>query len=688
MGLVTPSAEAGPRGRAPEPTGVILPYTPPATEAAEAPPPPPPCEKDCWLLSKLSLRGAVDGTMTFELQGEVRAREEQKIPLFGPPGQVRVEDVTIDGARASVGMEGEHYVLFTKSRAFTVRGKIALGRDWLLSVPGPVLAFDAALTKGKVVEGDRLSGLQSTVVHFDPMIEGQVTPTAANKPRPMFMVRRTLRFTNEPSFVYKLVIQGPEELGTVRLPLRNGEKVQSVEGAAGFRTEGEAVAFDVTGTQAEVTVQGSLGKLPPIAQLAITPDERSSYEWWLVESDPEHRVSVGGEAKLVDLVQSSLTPTLPNAHAYLVQRGQRAEIEARALVRGDVLAAVARSNKRFVAVTGRGEVVSDESLVLDNRGLELLPFTPAGKAVYLSTDGNALRILHAEAGAREVLVPTRAGSHEVRVQSLGAARLTPLVGALAIPTSTYPLTTSKTEITVGLPGYVHPLAVLGGDHVLLGLGRLDAVAMGIGVALACFAFRTRRTRVLGALVTAGLWLVSKEAFVVAGGALFVAGSAFVASRFVRGLWLFAASALALVWALVVGRGVLSPDVSLDPALEMVVTSPTVPTAEVSAPSGGDSETRAGTTPVSISLPTSERYVRTSLQLATSERPLAPRVVYVTSAMIAALHLAWVALLGLLGWAHREHLLGLKARVAARLARRSAQPSDDVNAPLPDASAPF
>jgi hypothetical protein len=669
---------------------VILPYVAPAPAPPPSAEPLPPCEKDCWLLSRLALRGQVDGTITFELQGEVRAREEQKIPLFGPPGQVRLDDVTIDGARASVGMEGENYVLFTSKRAFTVRGKIALGRDWLLSVPGPVLTFDAALTKGKVVEGDRLSGLASTVIHFDPMIEGQVAPTVANKPRPAFMVRRTLRFTGEPAFSYRVVVQGPDDLGTVRFPLKNGEKVQAVDGATGFRIEADAVAFDVTGTQADVTVTGSLGKLPPIAQLVMSPDERSAYEWWLVESDPEHRVTVGGDAKLVDIPQTNLTPTLPNARGYLLQRGQRAELEARSLVRGDVLAAVARSNKRFVAVTGRGEIVSDESLTVDNHGLELLPFTPVGKAVYLSTDGSAQRILHAEAGARDVLVAARPGSHDVRVQSLAEARLTPLVGALAIPTSRYPLTTSRTEITIGLPGDVHPLAVLGGDHALLGLGSVDAIAMAVGVALACFGFRTRRTRALGAVVTAGLWLVSRDAFVVAAGGLFVAGAAFVASRFVRGTWLLAASANAAVLALLAGRAVLSPDVSLEPTTEMVVRAPTVPTAELSSAAGAAEETRTGTTPVSISMPSSERYVHTSLQLATPERPLAPRVLYVTSTMIGLLHLVWTCLLGLLALAHRDLLFAVKQRVASRLARRAGpRPvAEGLDAPIPEGSAPF
>src|SRR5262249_25368064 len=74
------------------PVGVIYPadLSPPQ---APAPEPPPPCTEDCFLLSKLVLRGTAAGGMTFELEGSVRAASETKIPLFGPPSQVRIDDV-------------------------------------------------------------------------------------------------------------------------------------------------------------------------------------------------------------------------------------------------------------------------------------------------------------------------------------------------------------------------------------------------------------------------------------------------------------------------------------------------------------------------------------------------------------------------------------------------------------------
>ena len=173
---------------------------------------------------------------------------------------------------------------------------------------------------------------------------------------------------------------------------------------------------------------------------------------------------------------------MPGSRVYLVQRNQQIEVDSKSLVRGDVLAAVARTNRRFLAITSTGEMISDESIAFDNNGLEHLMVTPAGKAMYLSTDGAAQRILHTEAGATDVLVPIRPGSHTLRVQSLADVRLWSIAGAVKVPGSSYPIATSSMEVTVGLPESMHPIAVLGGDRARWAYSRGDLLALSIGVA--------------------------------------------------------------------------------------------------------------------------------------------------------------------------------------------------------------
>jgi hypothetical protein len=391
----------------------------------------------------------------------------------------------------------------------------------------------------------------------------------------------------------------------------------------------------------------------------------------MIESDPEHRVETGGEAKLVETSQSPIPPQMPGARVFLVQRGQDLEVEAKSLVRGDVLAAVARTEQRYVAITGQGELIVDETVAYENNGLEHLMLSPAGKPMYLSTDQQAQSILHVEAGARDVLVPVRPGTHVLRAQSLADVHITPFLGAIKLPGSDLPLATSAIDVTVGLPESMHPIAVVGGDRTRWGLSRADLIAPALGILVACFAFRSRRTRAIGALATSGLWFVSREGFVVAAGLLFVIGAIFLASRFLRGTWLLVASGGLVVVTLFTGRFVLQ-DRTFEPEREMWVERPSLPMPEASHAAvarDGTLDTKAGVQPVSMSFPTSDQYVHTSRQLVTLERPFQPRIVYVTSTLVGILHVIWIALLALLAWAHRDALAALKLKLVERLVRK-------------------
>jgi hypothetical protein len=310
----------------------------------------------------------------------------------------------------------------------------------------------------------------------------------------------------------------------------------------------------------------------------------------------------------------------------------------------------------------------------DNNGLDHLTFTPSGQPMYTSTDGQPGRILHTQAGSLEMLVPLGAGAHRLRVQTLSQTRLWPLLGMISVPMSDYRLTTSVAEVTVGVPPDVLPLAFFGGDRTRWALARADGIAALLGVLLACFGFRTKRTRVLGSLATVGLWLVSRDAFVLATAGLFLTGAVFLASRFLRGNLLLGASAAALILSMFGARWALTGDATDEPKRELFVLAPPLPQPELAHPdatSAGTIDTKAGVTPISLSMPTSEEYVRTSRQLVTSKRPFVPRLVYATPAFFAGLEIAWLGVLGMLVYAHRAAIAGLLARAKERLTRRPA-----------------
>lgn len=673
--FVAADASGQPRGE--RPIGTIYPGAARIDESEPAAAPaPPPCSEDCFLLSSLAIKGSVSQGMTFELKGTIRPDEMIKVPLFGPPDQVRIEDVTINGAPAQIAFDSDHYSLYTSAKSFTIRGKLAVGTDELLSVVGPVVGVETHLSSGRMVEGEHLSGVHGSVLHFDPMTGGTEKPKAP----PIFRLARAIRFGHDTSFVYRVTAQESDDIGSIHVPLKYGEKVGDVQGSAGWHVDGTDLVLPVSGHDAEVTVSGTMPTNAVGGVKTYACDSRSAYEWWLFEADPDHRFDTGGEPRMVETSQSPIPPTFPGARVFLVQKGQSLDVDARSLVRGDVLAAAARHDTRFVAITGRGELISDETIAYDNNGLDHLMVTPAGKAMYLSTDKQSQRILHPEQGAREMLVPMRSGGHELRVQSLTEASLWPVLGAVKIPATRFPLTTGEAETTIGLPQYVHPVAVLGGDRTRWGFARGDLIAVIVGAGLACFGFRTRKTRAIAAVVTAGLWFVSKEAFVIATAGLFFAGAVFLASRFLRSTWLLLASGVLAVVTLFGGRFALA-DATVEPELEMLVDHPTLPRPEVAGSSDviTHGDPRADITPVSLSFPTSDRYVVASRQLVSNERPFEPRVVYVTTSFLTSLQIAWLFLVGLLVWAHKDRLQVLKTKLVERLSRRSAPP-DPTTAP--------
>jgi hypothetical protein len=633
----------------------------------------PQCDKDCYVLSSLSLGGAVGESMSFVLHGTLLFPEKTKVPLFGPSNQVRLDGLTMDQGTPVVGFEEDHYYIITDSRSFTLRGNLTLANDQMLSIVGPLVSLDANLTRGRLVEGEKLSGLVGQTLHFDPMTPESQNEAESRTPK-IYRLSRSVRIGKQTGFVYRLVMSQAADLGVVHLPLRYGEVVQEVSGAPGWTTTGTDLSLPIQGKAADLTITGALSDgAAKDGVRSFAPDDRSAYEWWLVESEPDYRVEIGGEAKLVENGQSPIPPTLPTARTYLVQRGQRLEVDAKSLVRGEVLAAVARTERRFVSVTSSGEVIADESIQYDNNGLDHLTYTPSGQPMYLSTDGQPGRILHTRAGSPEMLVPLEIGAHRLRVQTLSETRWWPLVGVLSVPMSDHPLTTSAVELTLGVPADVLPVGLVGGESARWVFARADGVAVVVGFFAACFGFRTRKTRILGSLATVGLWLVSRDAFVVAAAGLVFAGLAFLASRFLRGNRLLLAVAVASIFSMFAARWALTGDATEEPKRELFVPAPSLPQPESARPDGRPAsaiEIKSGATPVSLSMPTSERYVQTSRQLVTSKRPFVPRLFYATRAFLAGLEVAWLGVVGMLLFAHKGQLAALLERIKQRLSRRA------------------
>jgi hypothetical protein len=668
----------------------------------------PACTEHCFVLTRLRLSGPADGEMKFAMEGAVLADRPVAVPLFGPPVHARVDHVTENGKPAAVGFEGDHWFVLTASRRFLVEGTLALEGDLALTIPGPLDTLDAELARGRVVEGAHLSGLSGVTVHFDR----DATATPAAEP-PVFQLSRAVRIGRETTFEYHLVMRSGQDLGVVRLPLRFGEKVLDVQGSTGWNVQGTELVLPTAGRAAEVTITGALASAGH-----FEPDARSAYEWLLVESDAEHRMSTAGDARQVDVSQSPIARTQPGARLFLVGRGQHVDVSTQTLVATEALAAVVRDHRRTLVLTARGDLVADDVLSYENDGIDWLVWPPDGRAVFLGTDGKSERVMRQADGAGEVLVPLRVGSHTVHLQSMSGAAIAPLWGQLAMPTPSHALTTSRATLTLGLPARVHPLAVMGGDHPWFAFGAWDVAALAASIGIAFVALRGRLRRTLGAVALGGLWLGAPLLWqaLVGSGALVLA--AWAASRLLpRGPRIAAWSALGLA-AFVGGIASMSAKhAGSRPAAADVTTvttelPSTIPTAtaysgeqgvdvdvskgeakdkrEVPAQAAkaryfgngwrdemrGDENGRftvdgiaPGVAPVALPLPAYEQSIVVTRELVTHDRPLNMRVTYVTTTGLAPLVAAWLACIAWLTRLSWPQIGRLVRAVRERLAHR-------------------
>ena len=697
------------------------------------------CADHCYVLDRLRLGGSVgDGTagtaaeqktavdkgdqaLTFELEGSVLADRAVAVPLFGAPNHVRLDGVVevTQGAAgsaettraASIGFEGDHYYLYTASKHFILRGTIRLQGELALTITGPLNTLEANLRSGRLIEGTRMSGLAGTTLHFAPAeTEGVPAPPVVEPT--VFQLSRAIRVQRETSFEYRLVMRSGTDLGVVTLPMPNGEKVVDVSGATGWHVEGTSLVLPTSGHAAEITITGTLPTPNGDSGTPFVADARSPYEWWLLETDAEHRLTVTGDAKQLDSSESPIARTQPTARLFLMNKGQSMSVTVQSLIGLESLAAVVREHDRMLVVTPRGEGVVDDLLFYDNSGIDYLLFTPDGKPIYLDTDGASQRLMHKDGSVGELMIPMQKGQHTARVQTLLDGGLSTFGGKLTFPSPSYPLTASREQYTVGLPENVHPIAVLGGDAPQWFFTITDGMAVAVAFVFAFVMLGRRLHRVLGGFAMVGLYCFSPTAFVALIATTAVGWVVFAIARMLRGQkmttgrWVMVGGGVAFTLAIVAmglpGRRNDAPsetgsvaqyrsssnmvdepvasapaatagddlakkaadlkekDKDLAGALGQRRNDPaTTPTGNFAT--GGELE---GVRPVALPTPTFARSITVTRELVTRDRPLRPTLVYITDAALLPLVALWIACLALLAFGHRAQAVALRDRLRA------------------------
>ncbi|HEY1955271.1 MAG TPA: hypothetical protein VGH28_06655 [Polyangiaceae bacterium] len=652
------------------------------------------CTEHCWVLERMHVGGAVpQGKLDFEIGGSLLEKGSYEIPLFAPAEKIRLENVAENGHPATLGFENGHWYLHTSAPHFTIRGKLVLPEDRTLTIVGPLNAFDADVTGGRVTEGDHLTGVTGGQLHFDA--EGAAPPAQPA----VFSIARALRVGKSIDFEYRLTAQSGTELGLLHFPLKYGERVLDVAGSTGWRAESDDLVLPTTGKNAEITITGTLANVA-----SFSPDPRAPFEWWLLETDAEHRIVATGDAKQHDASESPIVRREPSSRLYLVQRGQHLDVTVQTLQSVDVLAATIRSHSRTLVLTAAGDLVAQDTMTYDNNGLDYLYFTPDGKPLYLATDGAAERVMNKD-GSEDLAIPMRLGQHTITVQSLSGTSIGTFFGRVAMPGPRVPLATASEDITVGLPTTLHPVIVTGGERTTFPFSTSDAIALALSALAACLALAGWKKRALGTATMLGLWFVGKPLFIVA---LAIGAGVLVWPLFMRlgtitrrvtlGVGLLLATVIGV--PLMVAKSYDSPTATAGAVAQTEIPAAVVADQRTdNAPMQAQSKDadvanvmkqdiaghaavggfgRAGmldgVRPVALTMPGYAHTAYASRQLLTPSRTFQPVVYYVTDAGLAFLGLAWLACAGALAWSSRDRLRALREKIRAWLAPKPADAS--------------
>ncbi len=636
-----------------------------------------------YVLDQLTLTGSVkENRFAFILKGSVVADEPQFVPLFGYPHQVMLKNVTLNNEPAIVGFaEHDYYFVRTRQQNFTIKGEMALRDELSFTIPGPVNLFSADLADGRILEGNTLPGLRKAAIHLE---SGKKDKKTESDLPPVFQVSRALRIQKDITFEYQVSVRSGSEISNITLPLRFSEIVLDVPGYRGWKQANNELEVPVAGRNVTITVQG---RLPAVT--AFEPDPRSSYEWWLIESDMEHRVNVTTDGKQVDSNESPIPKQLSSPKLFLLAKGQKIRLDVQSLTTLEALAVVISSQSRTITWTQDGDLVAEDYLHYQNNGIDYIAFDCSGKPIYFEIDNQAGKILSGDPkNKNQILIPLIKGTHTTRVQSISRSKPSLFGGILKVPTPSHQLTISRSTVRLGLPSRVIPLWFSGGQGIKSPISRWDILCLFLALVLAVLFFQGKKEWIAGFISLAGFYFVLPALFFILLVAAVLTGVGRLVWHFLKGWkrWLGLAAAVAVVLVVMAGSFLFVTAPSREFSFNEVRKAKYAPTGsdesgdlrEVSVGAGGGyvqeqqlgqrnlptqqvqmedklgnvyfsgKNVVEGVKPVALPMPQFDRQLTITRELVTHERPLSPTLIYITPIALYPLLLFWIGCLVYIG----------------------------------------
>ncbi len=467
------------------------------------------CTEYCFTIDTLNISGSIEkNRLLFSLNGHVLSDDYALIPLFSQPKKIGLLNVTVNNKPAIVGFEDlNHYFVRTAEKDFVIKGELEFREESNLNIVGPVNSFYGEIEDGRIVQGNKLAGLRNTLIH----IESTKARPVSDEPeiKPLFQLNRSFRITDEIAFEYHVYIRSGTEISNYIIPLKNSEIVLDVRGVRDWKLEKDRLIINSNQKSIQCIITGNIKSLE-----ALSMDERSGYEWWLIESDPQHRISVKTTGKQIDSSESPIPRKMSLSRLYFMTKGNEISISVQKLKSLEALAAVVHSQKRKIVWTKDGDIVAYDTLTYENSGVDYLVFDTKGKPIYLEIDNSPQRLLSQDdIPETAVLLPLLKGKHNVFIQNIAKSEINHLGGSLELPSPEHSFTISNGYIEFGLPDMIIPLYFTEGTGFLNPFSLTDIILFIIIIIISFYLFKSRSIRFFSVISLAGIYLLLKGFFI-------------------------------------------------------------------------------------------------------------------------------------------------------------------------------
>jgi len=602
-------------------------------------------EKDFFTLETLHLSGDLqENELQISGSGQIIAGNQVKVYLLGPAEDIVIKDVYLNNVLVPISFDKQGYFIVVSGEGqFSFSGTMLIRRlgQLQLFIQGPVNELTFNLEHGYAVNGDRYG-----------VYNKQVTIQRSEKAA--MLVDGSFRYTYAQRNTFYYVINFKSfgsSLGQYTMQLPNAETISDVTGVLSWQQNGQTLVVELEGSQAVVSASGIFNS----NNLRMPLNEGTHKV--TIESDAEKKITISTTAREVDISESGLPYTFPNARAFLAKSTDSFKITVKDLEILPSLAASVRSATNRVAITDKGSVVGELTYQYANTGVDYIEMDVPGKPLYAAHQQGPVKLTKDDKFLL-AFPKTQHGSLDLvyfdTVSKLG------IIDLINVPLAKTDLPVTEQSTQIFVPGDYYVLQTFGakGGTDLPGLTKILLFIVILG-GLAAFLKKNLKFVIMYLICASGVLMFNMSIFYL----LIAVTLFFIIKRYIGGkTWwkwaLVGAGALIIIVVVLVaftGMLRMSTSSGLNKARSMAdyaeieqVSAPMMKGMEMI---GEDEDgaisipTRKGVLPVKLELPRLGKQITVKNHLVTKENPVSLKILLLAS----WLKYLWIAFAALCGY---------------------------------------